>query len=141
MLIVVAEGAGQELMARGEGRMSMDPSGNVKLQDIGVYFCNVIRAEFARAQRPVAIRYIDPSYIIRAAPANASDNIYCAELAERAVHAAMSGRTDMVVGSWGGRLTHVPLELATSGRKTVDLEGPLWLSVLEATGQPLVMKN
>ena len=60
----------------------------------------------------------------------------CAELAEMAVHAAMSGRTDMVVGSWGGQLTHVPLALATSGRKTVDLEGSLWLSVLEATGQP-----
>jgi 6-phosphofructokinase 1 len=141
MLIVVAEGAGQELMRRAEDRMSMDPSGNLKLQDIGMFLCNVLRAHFSATNLDLTIRYIDPSYIIRAAPANASDGIFCAELAEMAVHAAMAGCTDMVVGSWGGRLTHVPLELATSGRKTVDLEGSLWLSVLEATGQPLSMKS
>ncbi len=141
MLVVVAEGAGQDLMRAAEGRLSMDPSGNVRLNDVGVFLCNVIREHFAGTDVEPSIRYIDPSYIIRAAPANASDAIYCAELAEMAVHAAMAGRTDMVVGSWGGNLTHVPLALATSGRKTVDLESPLWLSVLEATGQPLCLKN
>lgn len=137
MLIVVAEGAGQDLMRESEGRKSMDPSGNLRLQDIGVFLCNVIRDRFNGGDLELAVRYIDPSYIIRATEANAADAIYTSELSEMAVHAAMAGRTDVVVGSWSGRLTHVPLSLVTTGRKTVDLEGPLWLSVLESTGQPI----
>ena len=140
MVVVVAEGAGQDLLGRA-GAEERDPSGNLKLGDIGEFLCRRIREAFASWGREITLRYIDPSYIIRAAPAIAADGIYCAELAEMAVHAAMAGRTDMVVGSACGRITHVPLALATSGRKTIDLEGPLWRSVLEATGQPASLVN
>jgi 6-phosphofructokinase 1 len=48
----------------------------------------------------------------------------------------MAGRTEMVVGNWRNRFVHVPIPLAVSGRNQVDPDGDLWLSVLEATGQP-----
>jgi len=136
MLVIVAEGAGQDLLA-GAGD-EKDASGNVKLGDVGPFLKGSIKKRF-QADIELGIRYIDPSYIIRAAPANPSDGIYCIELTSAAVHAAMAGRTDMVVGNTSGHLTHVPLTLATSGRKTVDPEGDLWRAVLENTGQPMSM--
>jgi 6-phosphofructokinase 1 len=79
---------------------------------------------------------IDPSYEIRSVPANPFDSVYCIRLAHNAVHAAMSGRTEMVVGRWNGRFVHVPMAMAVRERYTVDTSGDLWTSVLEATGQP-----
>ena len=74
-------------------------------------------------------------------PANASDRIFCDSLARSAVHAAMAGKTDMVVGRWCGLFTHVPIPVATDGRKKIDPEGTLWLSVVEATGQPSLRRR
>jgi 6-phosphofructokinase 1 len=82
------------------------------------------------------LRFIDPSYAIRSVPANAYDSVYCIRLAHAAVHAAMAGRTEMVVGRWHRRFVHLPMALAVSERNQVDPRGDLWLSVLEATGQP-----
>jgi 6-phosphofructokinase 1 len=42
----------------------------------------------------------------------------------------------MVVGRWRGRFVHIPMALAVSNRNQVAPDGDLWLSVLEATGQP-----
>ena len=84
----------------------------------------------------VNIKYIDPSYMVRAVPANAHDSIYCIQLAQNAVHAGMAGKTGIIIGQWNGQFTHVPIRLAVSRRKTLSPEDPLWLSVLEATGQP-----
>jgi len=83
-----------------------------------------------------SLKYIDPSYIIRSAPANPNDSLFCTNLAHHAVHAGMSGRTGMIVGLWNNHFTHVPTRAATEGRKVIDPEGELWLSVLESTGQP-----
>ena len=58
-------------------------------------------------------------------------------LAQAAVHAAMSGRTEMVVGRYRRRFVHVPMAAAVSRRNQVDPHGDLWLAVLEATGQPV----
>ena len=82
------------------------------------------------------LKYIDPSYAIRSVPANPYDSVYCVRLAHSAVHAAMSGRTETVIGRWRGRFVHVPMALAIRQRNTVDPHGDLWMSVLEATGQP-----
>jgi hypothetical protein len=49
---------------------------------------------------------------------------------------ALAGRTAMVVGRWRGRFVHIPMALAVSHRNQVEPSGDLWLSVLEATGQP-----
>jgi 6-phosphofructokinase 1 len=132
-VIVVAEGAGQELMPQGEAQF--DKSGNKLHQDIGPFLKERIAAHLKQRGVEHALKYIDPSYIIRAAPANAADQILCTELGHAAVHAAMAGRGDLIVGSWAGHLTHVPIPLAVQGRRQVDPDGELWRTVLETTGQ------
>jgi 6-phosphofructokinase 1 len=138
-LIVVAEGAGQFLFENKD--VKHDASGNVKYSDIGLYLKEKISEEFSKEDFPFNLRYIDPSYIIRSAPANASDAKFCHLLAQNAVHAAMSGKTNFVVGNWEGNFTLLPIGVAIAKRKRIDLEGELWHNVLEATGQPFNMKN
>ena len=136
-VIIVAEGAGQEhLNTAGE----TDSSGNPVPADIGIFLKSELKRYFKTSTDIyVNIKYIDPSYLVRSVAANAHDAIYCMQLAQNAVHAGMAGKTGLLVGNWNGRMTHVPLALATSGRKILSPEDPLWLSVLEATGQPLDM--
>jgi 6-phosphofructokinase 1 len=133
-MVVAAEGAGQDYLA-GEPA-TRDASGNVRLRDFGQYLRQRIAEHFGAAGVEANVKYIDPSYSIRSVPANPYDSVYCIRLAHAAVHAAMAGRTGMVVGRWRGRFVHVPIALATSERNQVDPDGDLWLSVLEATGQP-----
>lgn len=135
-VILVAEGAGQSLL---EDLHALDASGNKKLADIGIFLKDAITKYFKQRGREANIKYIDPSYIIRSAPANASDSIYCARLGADAVHAAMSGRTECLVGLVNNRYVHVPMALAVGKRNAVDPEGPLWRDVVEATGQPPLM--
>jgi 6-phosphofructokinase 1 len=130
---VVAEGAGQDLIS-GDG--ARDASGNARLADIGGLLRERIGADFAAAGLELSLRYVDPGYAIRSVPANGYDAVYCLRLAQAAVHAAMAGRTAMVVGRWHGRFVHLPISLATGSRNQVDPDGDLWMSVLEATGQP-----
>ena len=134
VVIVVAEGAGQDLVRTGEPEY--DKSGNIKLGDIGAYLRKGITEHFAKEAIEFNLKYIDPSYMIRSVPANAYDAIYCIRLAHNAVHAAMCGRTEMLVGRWHGRFVHIPMPLAIEQRKVVDPDGDLWMSVLESTGQP-----
>jgi 6-phosphofructokinase 1 len=135
-VIVVAEGAGQDLLEKNAER---DPSGNVKYGDIGAFLRDAIKDYFKQTGAKVSIKYIDPSYIIRSVPANPHDSAFCLLLAHSAVHAGMSGRTNMVVGFWNHQFTHVPISLAASQRKKIDPEGALWNSVLASTGQPCKM--
>jgi len=132
-VIVVAEGAGQELLAATAER---DASGNAKLGDIGTFLRDAIKGHFAARRTEVNLKYIDPSYIIRSQPANTHDSALCLLLGQSAVHAGMAGRTNMVVGLWNHQFTHVPIALATSARKKIDPAGWLWGSVLASTGQP-----
>jgi 6-phosphofructokinase 1 len=132
-VIVVAEGAGQDLMPpQGE----RDASGNVRHGDIGVFLRDAIIRSFRECRTPISLKYIDPSYAIRSVPATAHDSAFCLLLGHNAVHAGMTGRTDMVVGFWNHQFTHVPIALAGSERKRIDPEGSLWSSVLASTGQP-----
>jgi 6-phosphofructokinase 1 len=132
-VIVVAEGAGQELLPS-EG--TVDASGNARLADIGALLRARIIDDFATSDTEITVRYVDPGYAIRSVPANGYDAVYCLRLAQAAVHAAMAGRTALVVGRWHGRFVHVPIPLATGSRNQVDPNGDLWMSVLEATSQP-----
>jgi 6-phosphofructokinase 1 len=132
-VVVVAEGAGQHLMAAAGER---DPSGNRRYADVGAFLKERIHAHCAASGRELNLKYIDPSYMIRSLPANARDAAFCQLLGHSAVHAGMAGRTDMVVGHWRNAFTHVPIPLAVSGRKKVDTSGFMWNSVLAATGQP-----
>jgi 6-phosphofructokinase 1 len=132
-VVVVAEGAGQDLLAPNGGQ---DASGNAKLADIGQLLRDRIIADFDAVGADLNLRYVDPGYAIRSVPANPYDAVFCLRLAQAAVHAAMAGRTAMVVGRWHGRFVHLPISLATGSRNQVDPDGDLWMSVLEATGQP-----
>jgi 6-phosphofructokinase 1 len=87
----------------------------------------------------ITLKYIDPSYTIRSMPASAYDSAFCLQLGHYAVHAGMAGRTNMLVGHWNDRFTHVPIPLAVKTRKKLDPQGALWSSVLAATGQPAQM--
>jgi len=138
-VIVVAEGAGQEFFEKADS--DKDASGNVKHKDIGVYLKDKISEEFKNKSFPHSIKYIDPSYIIRSAPANANDSKFCNLLAQNAVHAALAGKTDFVVGFWNNQFTLMPIPIVVANRKKIDVEGELWWNVLEATGQPISMKN
>lgn len=137
-VILVAEGAGQDLLQDAEGA---DHSGNKKLADVGLFLKQQVADYFKRQNTEVSIKYIDPSYIIRSAPANANDSIYCARLGGNAVHAAMSGRTGLIISLLHNCLVHVPMRLAVTTRNCVDPEGRLWRDVVEATGQAQLMKN
>lgn len=132
-VIVVAEGAGQDLISGGP--QSRDASGNVKSKDIGTFLVDQIKGHRQSIGITTTVKYIDPSYLLRGGPAIPSDSVLCFRLAQSAVHAGMSGKTDMIAAQWHGRFVHVPMELAIKKRKQVDAQGELWASVLESTGQ------
>jgi 6-phosphofructokinase 1 len=136
--VLVAEGAGQDLL---EASSHQDASGHKKLGDIGPYLTDQIRAHFQKRKIEVSARYIDPSYIIRSAPANANDSIYCARLGTHAVHAAMAGKTGLLVSLIHNQFVHVPIPLAVAQRHVIAPEKELWRDVVAATGQPRLMKN
>ena len=133
-VIVVAEGAGQEHIPDHEKKR--DASGNIKLSDIGVFLQNRILSDLAQKNIEVTLKYIDPSYIIRGVPANLDDSLLCDALARNALHAAMAGKTQCLIGYWHNQFIHVPVDLATMHKRQLDPEGSIWSSVLAATGQP-----
>ena len=133
-VIVVAEGAGQDLLEnKGETR---DASGNVKLRDIGLFLRDKIESHFRAEKIPVAMRYLEPSYLIRSVPADAEDAILCDQYARHAVHAAMAGKTGLVIGLLHDHFIHVPVEMLAKEEKRVDPNGSIWHAVLATTGQP-----
>jgi 6-phosphofructokinase 1 len=138
-LIVVAEGAGQNLFE--DKASEKDASGNIKYKDIGLYLRDKIKEEFDTKQFRYSLKYIDPSYIIRSAPANANDSLFCNLLAQNVVHAAMAGRTGFVVGYWNAQFTILPIPMTIKKRKRISTEGELWSNVLETTGQPKKLYN
>ncbi len=136
-VIVVAEGAGQELF---EATGERDASGNIRYGDIGIFLRDRIKEYFKSEGIDINLKYIDPSYTIRSQQANPHDSAFCLLLGHNAVHAGMAGRTGMMVGFWNHQFTHVPISLAVAARKKIDPEGWLWSSILASTGQPAVMR-
>jgi 6-phosphofructokinase 1 len=132
-VIAVAEGAGQDLLDGAGGR---DASGNVKLRDIGPFLREQIEIFFKAEGIPVVLRYFDPSYQVRSCPANCEDALLCDLFGRHAVHAAMAGRTGVVIGFLHERFIHVPIELLATHTKRLDPSSGWWRSVLAATGQP-----
>lgn len=133
-VVVVAEGAGSRMVGQ-DGTPIRDASGNILRQDIGLILKDKITEYFRRKKKPLSLKYIDPSYMIRSLPADANDSAFCVMLGQNAVHAGMSGRTNMVVGYWNQYFVHVPTSLTVLKRKRVDPNGHLWQTVLEITGQ------
>jgi 6-phosphofructokinase 1 len=132
-VVIVAEGAGQELLAKtGE----KDASGNTKLQDIGFHLRDQLDSHFKSRGIEMTLRYFDPSYQIRGCPANTEDGLLCDRLGDHAVHAAMSGKTGLIISYLHGHYVHVPIDLIAQGSKRVEADGELWRAVLSSTGQP-----
>ncbi|MEO6846044.1 MAG: ATP-dependent 6-phosphofructokinase [Chthoniobacterales bacterium] len=132
-VIVIAEGAGQHLL---QETGKTDASGNQILGDIGIYMRDRIEAYLHEKGVEGHLKYMDPSYLIRSVPADPQDSLYCSRLAQSAVHAAMAGKTGMIVGRWRQNYVHMPIHLVTASRQVVDADGDLWQSVLACTGQP-----
>jgi len=137
-VVVVAEGAGQELLQEPDN-VQKDASGNIRLADIGVFLREKIVDHFRQRGKDVPVRYIDPSYSIRSQPTNAFDSTLCVMLGQHAVHAGMAGKTNMFVGFWNQRGTHVPIPLGVATRKRIGPRSEIWRGVLETTGQPASM--
>ncbi|MBP5437621.1 MAG: ATP-dependent 6-phosphofructokinase [Treponema sp.] len=137
-VIVVAEGAGQELLTTTN---QTDASGNKKLADIGIFLRDKITEYFANKSFHINLKYIDPSYEVRASVTTANDSIYCERLGNNAVHAAMAGKTKIVIGLVHDKYVHIPITMATLKRNTVDPESSLWRDCLDATLQPVYMVN
>jgi 6-phosphofructokinase 1 len=133
-LVVVAEGAGQHVFERDQ--VERDASGNVRYQDIGVFLRDRIKTHFAERDIEINIKYIDPSYSIRSIPASAWDRTLTDRMARSAVHAAMAGKTDVMIGWWNESIIHVPISTAVGEKKRMPLDGDLWNAVLATTGQP-----
>ena len=136
-VVVVAEGAGQELLGHsGE----QDASGNMKLRDIGHFLRDEFNKHFKERGIEMTLRHFDPSYQIRGCPANTEDALLCDSLGRHAVHAAMAGRTGLVISFLHGHYVHVPISIIAQGSKSLNLDGELWRAVLSSTGQPARFK-
>ena len=133
-VIAVAEGAGQELLQ--SDKSERDASGNVKLKDIGPFLREKIESYFKAEGAPVVLRYFDPSYQVRSCAANCEDALLCDLFARHAVHAAMAGKTGVVIGFLHERFIHVPIEVLATKTKRLDPASGWWHAVLAATGQP-----
>ena len=139
-VILVAEGAGQDLLTENNGELQKDASGNIRLMDIGLFLKNTIEDYFKRKNMEINLKYIEPSYLIRSVPSNASDDIYCNMLGQYAVHSGMAGKTGILVALMKNEYVHLPLCSVSSNRR-IDPHDDIWLRVLETTGQPPSMKN
>jgi 6-phosphofructokinase 1 len=134
-VVVAAEGAGRSLTERDDCRT--DASGNIIRGDIGLLLKHRITQYFKEINKPLSLKYIDPSYMIRSLPADSNDSAFCLMLGQNAVHAGILGCTNMVVGYWNQYFVHIPISLTILKRKKVDPNGHLWQTVLETTGQTM----
>jgi 6-phosphofructokinase 1 len=137
-VVVVAEGAMQDLLVTDK---KTDAGGNLKMADVGTYLRDRIQKHFDEIKMEINLKYIDPSYQIRSAPAEPSDSIYCERLGNAAVHAAMAGKTKVVIGLVNNEFVHLPMKAVVSQRSHVDPESSLWRDTLDATHQPVLMVN
>ncbi|TVQ36164.1 MAG: ATP-dependent 6-phosphofructokinase [Spirochaetaceae bacterium] len=135
-VIVVAEGAGQHLLTQSD---ATDASGNRRYADIGLYLKNEISSYFDARNREINLKYIDPSYIVRSAPAEPTDSVYCSRLGHNAVHAAMAGKTKVLMGLVNNTFVHVPIQMAVGSRNRINPDSSLWRDVIESTHQPVRM--
>lgn len=132
-VVIVAEGFGQDWV---EGSGGHDASGNKKLTDSGVLLKKTIEKWLkANSERypQGTVKYIDPSYMIRACPPSANDALFCTTLSTLAVHEAMAGATGCIISMRYNNYILVPIKAATSVRRVVDLRGSLWRQVREIT--------
>jgi 6-phosphofructokinase 1 len=137
-VVLVAEGAMQDKLLK---EQKFDAGGNLIMEDVGIYLKNAINAHFKKTDMEITLKYFDPSYQVRSAVAVPVDSIYCDRLGNAAVHAAMAGKTKVVIGLLHDEFVHLPIKAAVSRRSHVNPESSLWRDCLDATHQPILMTN
>lgn len=105
MVIVVAEGCTDTLVS--------SDAGGQKASDVGPWLKQSIEERFKSVKKGLTIKYIDPTYMIRAVPPSAFDSVYCNVLAQNAVHGVMAGYTRFSVGRVDMHYVLLPIELIT----------------------------
>lgn len=139
VVIVLAEGAGQEYVSETQEK---DASGNKLLNDIGLWLTHKIKDHFTTEKKmAINMKYIDPTYMIRAVPSNASDNIYCTLLAQSAIHGAMAGYSGFTVGPVNSRHAYIPIWRVTEATNVVKLTDRMWARLLASTNQPTFLNK
>ncbi|KAK3012591.1 hypothetical protein RJ639_009244 [Escallonia herrerae] len=137
MVIVIAEGAGQELLSQSlQSTNEQDASGNRLLQDVGLWISQSIKDHFKQRKIAITLKYIDPTYMIRAIPSNAADKVYCTLLAQSCVHGAMAGFTGYTSGLVNGRQTYIPFNRINERQNKVVITDRMWARLLSSTHQP-----
>ncbi|GMH14243.1 hypothetical protein Nepgr_016084 [Nepenthes gracilis] len=137
MVLVIAEGAGQDLLAESIHTTDQrDASGNKLLPDVGLWISQKMKDHFKQKKMEITLKYIDPTYMIRAVPGNASDNVYCTLLAQSAVHGAMAGYTGFTVGPVNNRHAYIPFYCITEKQNKVVITDRMWARLLSSTNQP-----
>jgi len=137
-VIIIAEGAMQDQLLT---EKKTDAGGNVKMADVGTYLRSRILKHFEEKKKEITLKYIDPSYAIRSAPADPDDSIYCERLGNAAVHAAMAGKTKLIIGLVNGVFVHLPIKTVIRRRNKINPESSLWRDTLDAVNQPAMMVN
>lgn len=133
-VVVVAEGAGEDVLGKS---VEKDAGGNRKLPPIGEFLKTEIVKYFEENGVEATVKYIDPSYMIRSVPANASDSLYCMLLAQNSVHGAMAGYTAFTTGLVNNRVVYIPIpRLVATSPRVMDPLGRTWERVLAMTLQP-----
>lgn len=132
-VICVAEGAGQEML---EKTNATDLSGNVVLSDIGVYIQQKIKSHFKSIGVHSDVKYIDPTYMIRACRANASDAILCTVLGQNAVHGAFAGFSGITTGICNTHYVYLPVPEVIKSPRYVNPHSRMWHRCVTSTGQP-----
>eukprot|EP00443_Scrippsiella_acuminata_P111992 CAMPEP_0115576416 /NCGR_PEP_ID=MMETSP0272-20121206/2544_1 /TAXON_ID=71861 /ORGANISM="Scrippsiella trochoidea, Strain CCMP3099" /LENGTH=3038 /DNA_ID=CAMNT_0003011193 /DNA_START=42 /DNA_END=9158 /DNA_ORIENTATION=- len=133
-VIVVAEGCGDTIISSDSGQT--DAGGNKVLADVGPYLKEEITTHCKKLNIPLSVKYIDPTYMIRSVPANAYDSLYCATLAQQAVHGAMAGYSGVTVGKVDERYVMLPIHAITKGTRSVDVKGRIYERLIATTKQP-----
>ena len=107
------------------------------VEDIGI----VIKKEIIKKSEEIGIevnlKYMDPTYVVRAVPANEYDCNLCAKLAESAVHCAFAGFTNFSVGMINNKPCMIPLDkMCGKAERKVEFNSDDYLMLLASTGQP-----
>lgn len=133
-VVVVAEGAGEDLVGSSTEK---DAGGNKLLMPIAEFIRDKVKEHFKEHGERCSMKYIDPSYNVRSVPANAADSLYCAQLAQNAVHGTMAGFTGFSVGLINNRVVYLPIpKLVATSPRQMNPYGAIWERVLAMTGQP-----
>ena len=132
-IVVLAEGVG-ELFKQRQVKLGGQPvSGKNFAGELRDFLQGGLKDPLGRV---VDVFVNQPRHNIRAVPANAYDQIYCARLGALAVDNALAGYTDVMVSQWLTEYVLVPLELVALGKKSIPPGGMFWKQVVSSTGQP-----